>query len=100
MLEEYFIQGVKKVIVAATTQGALYIVYGINHHLYDAQQHHLITAASCTTNCLAPVVKVMHEKIGIKHGSMTTIHDITNTQTILSIKDTMIYAGLVPADSH
>ena len=83
LLDEYFNQGVKKVIVAAPTQGALDIVYGINHQLYDAQQHHLITAASCTTNCLAPVVKVMHEKIGIKHGCMTTIHDITNTQTII-----------------
>jgi glyceraldehyde 3-phosphate dehydrogenase len=55
----------------------------VNHHLYSADQHQLVTAASCTTNCLAPVVKVMHEKVGIKHGSMTTIHNITNTQTII-----------------
>ena len=82
-LQAYFDQGVKKVVVAAPTQGALNIVYGINHHLYDANVHHLVTAASCTTNCLAPVVKVMHEKIGIVHGCMTTIHDITNTQTIV-----------------
>ena len=82
-LQAYFDQGVKKVVVAAPTEGALNIVYGINHHLYDANVHHLVTAASCTTNCLAPVVKVMHEKIGIVHGCMTTIHDITNTQTIV-----------------
>jgi len=83
ILNDYFNQGVKKVIVAAPTEGALNIVYGINHHLYKADQHHLLTAASCTTNCLAPVIKVMHEKVGIKHGCMTTIHDITNTQTIV-----------------
>jgi glyceraldehyde 3-phosphate dehydrogenase len=82
-LQAYFDQGVKKVIVAAPTEGALNIVYGINQHLYDPARHHLITAASCTTNCLAPVVKVMHEKVGILHGCMTTIHDITNTQTIV-----------------
>ncbi|MDH5392935.1 MAG: ArsJ-associated glyceraldehyde-3-phosphate dehydrogenase [Gammaproteobacteria bacterium] len=82
-LSAYFDQGVKKVIVAAPTAGALNIVYGINDHLYDAENNHLITAASCTTNCLAPVVKVMQEKVGIVHGSMTTIHDITNTQTIV-----------------
>ncbi len=82
-LQGYFGQGVKKVIVAAPTEGALNIVYGINHHQYDPAEHHLVTAASCTTNCLAPVVKVMHEKIGIVHGCMTTIHDITNTQTIV-----------------
>jgi len=82
-LQTYFEQGVKKVIVAAPTQGALNIVYGINHDLYNPDEHHLVTAASCTTNCLAPVVKVMHEKIGIVHGCMTTIHDITNTQTII-----------------
>ena len=82
-LQTYFDQGVKKVIVAAPTEGALNIVYGVNDHLYDPAEHHLVTAASCTTNCLAPVVKVMHEKIGILHGCMTTIHDITNTQTII-----------------
>lgn len=82
-LQAYFDQGVKKVIVAAPVDGVLNIVYGINDHLYQADEHHLITAASCTTNCLAPVIKVMHEKVGIKHGSMTTIHDITNTQTII-----------------
>ncbi len=83
ILQTYFDQGVKKVIVAAPTEGALNIVYGINDDLYDPAVNHLLTAASCTTNCLAPVIKVIHEKIGIKHGSMTTIHDITNTQTIV-----------------
>jgi glyceraldehyde 3-phosphate dehydrogenase len=82
-LQAYFDPGVKKVIVAGPTEGALNIVYGINDSAYEPAKHHLLTAASCTTNCLAPVVKVMHEKIGIKHGCMTTIHDITNTQTIV-----------------
>ena len=63
--------------------GVLNIVMGVNDGLYDKAIHPIVTAASCTTNCLAPVVKVIHEHIGIKHGSMTTIHDITNTQTIL-----------------
>lgn len=84
-LQAYFDQGVKKVIVAAPTEGALNIVYGINDHLYEPAEHHLVTAASCTTNCLAPVVKVMHEKVGIVHGCMTTIHDITNTQRIVDL---------------
>jgi len=60
----------------------LNLVYGINHDLYDGSQN-LITAASCTTNCLAPIVKVIHKNLGIKHGSITTIHDVTNTQTIV-----------------
>jgi len=82
-LQTYFDQGVKKVLVAAPVEGALNIVYGVNDHRYDPDKHHLVTAASCTTNCLAPVVKVMHEKVGIVHGCMTTIHDITNTQIIV-----------------
>ncbi len=82
-LSSYFDQGVKKVIVAAPTEGALNIVYGINDDCYDPTTNHLLTAASCTTNCLAPLVKVMQEKVGIKHGCMTTIHDITNTQIIV-----------------
>ncbi len=82
-LEAYFKAGVKKVIVAAPVKGeALNIVMGVNDHLYDPAQHHLITAASCTTNCLAPVVKVIHEGIGIKHGMITTIHSSTNTQSV------------------
>ncbi len=83
-LQTYFNQGVRKVVVAAPVKhGALNIVMGVNDHLYQPTSHHLVTAASCTTNCLAPVVKVMHEEIGIRHGTMTTIHDITNTQTIV-----------------
>ena len=80
----YYAAGVKKVVVSAPVKdgGALNVVYGVNHHLYDGSQP-LITAASCTTNCLAPVVKVIHEAIGIRHGSITTIHDVTNTQTIV-----------------
>jgi glyceraldehyde 3-phosphate dehydrogenase len=85
----YFAAGVKKVIVSAPVKdgGALNLVYGVNHHLYDAETHNLVTAASCTTNCLAPVVKVIHEGIGIRHGSITTIHDVTNTQTIVDRPD-------------
>jgi glyceraldehyde 3-phosphate dehydrogenase len=83
LLQQYLELGVKKVLVAAPTDGVLNIVYGVNHTDYDPAEHHIVTAASCTTNCLAPVVKVMHEKIGIRHGSMTTIHDVTNTQTIV-----------------
>ena len=80
----YFAAGVKKVVVSAPVKdgGALNLVYGVNHHLYDGTQN-LITAASCTTNCLAPVVKVIHESLGIRHGSITTLHDVTNTQTIV-----------------
>ncbi|MEO2279231.1 ArsJ-associated glyceraldehyde-3-phosphate dehydrogenase [Pseudoalteromonas pernae] len=85
LLEQYLAQGVKKVVVTAPVkeEGVLNIVMGVNDALYDSEQHDIVTAASCTTNCLAPVVKVLQDKIGIKHGSMTTIHDITNTQTIL-----------------
>ena len=90
-VQPYFRAGVKKVLVSAPikSEPALNLVYGINHHLYDPLQHHLITAASCTTNCLAPVVKVLHEEIGIQHGSITTIHNVTNTQTIVDrpVKD-------------
>ncbi len=83
-LESYLKAGVKKVIVAAPVKkGALNIVMGVNDHLYQPDKHHLLTAASCTTNCLAPVVKVIHEGIGIRHGMITTIHDMTNTQSIL-----------------
>ncbi len=80
-----FLSGVAgKVLVAAPVKSdALNLVVGVNEHLYEPQQHDLLTAASCTTNCLAPVVKVLHEGIGIKHGSITTLHDLTNTQTIV-----------------
>lgn len=81
----YFDAGVKKVVLSAPVKdgGAANIVYGVNHHIYEPEQHHIVTAASCTTNCLAPVVKVIHESLKIKHGSITTIHDVTNTQTIV-----------------
>lgn len=83
-LAPYFAAGVQKVIVAAPVkQGALNIVMGVNDDRYNPSQHHLLTAASCTTNCLAPVVKVIHEGVGIRHGMITTIHDMTNTQTIV-----------------
>jgi len=83
-LQPYFDQGIKKVLVSAPVpEPALNVVYGINHDQYDPDKHRILTAASCTTNCLAPVVKVMHEGPGIRHGAMATIHDITNTQTIV-----------------
>jgi glyceraldehyde 3-phosphate dehydrogenase len=83
-LAPYFKYGVKKVIVAAPVkEGALNVVMGVNDHLYSPDEHHLLTAASCTTNCLAPVVKVIQAGLGIRHGVITTIHDITNTQTIV-----------------
>jgi glyceraldehyde 3-phosphate dehydrogenase len=90
LLQAYLDQGVKRVVVTAPVKedGVLNIVLGVNEDLYDKAIHPIVTAASCTTNCLAPVVKVLHEKIGIKHGSMTTIHDITNTQTILDAPHT------------
>ena len=83
-LQPYFERGVRKVIVAAPVKsGALNIVVGCNDRLYDPQKHHLLTAASCTTNCLAPVVKVIHEGIGIARGAITTLHDVTNTQVVV-----------------
>lgn len=83
-LQPYFDQGIKKVVVSAPVkEGALNIVMGINEDAYDPQAHHLLTAASCTTNCLAPMVKVIHENLGIRHGVVTTIHDMTNTQRVV-----------------
>ncbi|SDL44834.1 glyceraldehyde-3-phosphate dehydrogenase (NAD+) [Franzmannia pantelleriensis] len=84
-LNAYLDQGVERVVVSAPVKeaGVLNLVVGVNDDLYDPDQHRIVTAASCTTNCLAPVVKVIHETYGIRHGSMTTVHDITNTQTIL-----------------
>ncbi|ETX12940.1 glyceraldehyde-3-phosphate dehydrogenase [Roseivivax halodurans JCM 10272] len=84
-LAPYFEAGVQKLVVSAPVKdgNAVNIVYGVNHDTYDPARHRIITAASCTTNCLAPVVKVLHEAIGIRHGSITTIHDVTNTQTIV-----------------
>lgn len=84
-LQAYFDKGVKRVIVAAPVKDerALNIVVGVNDRLYDPDRHRLITAASCTTNCLAPVVKVIHEAIGIRHGQITTIHNPTNTNVVV-----------------
>jgi len=85
LLNQYLAQGVKRVVVTAPVKedGILNVVMGVNDDLYNPDEHKIVTAASCTTNCLAPIVKVLQEKVGIKHGSMTTIHDITNTQTII-----------------
>ncbi len=84
-LKPYFDAGVKKVVASAPVKdgNAANIVMGVNDDIYDPAQHRIVTAASCTTNCLAPVVKVIHENLGIRHGSITTIHDVTNTQTIV-----------------
>ena len=84
-LQAYFDRGVKKVIVAAPVKNerALNLVLGVNDHLYEPERHHLLTAASCTTNCLAPVVKIVHESIGIRHGQITTIHAPTNTNVVV-----------------
>jgi glyceraldehyde 3-phosphate dehydrogenase len=85
LLKAYLDQGVKRVVVSAPVKevGALNIVMGVNQHRFNADKDRIVTAASCTTNCIAPIVKVIHEKIGILHGSITTIHNLTNTQSIL-----------------
>ncbi|THH38119.1 ArsJ-associated glyceraldehyde-3-phosphate dehydrogenase [Aliishimia ponticola] len=84
-LAPYFEAGVRKVVVSAPVKDGetANIVMGVNEDSYDPAEHSIVTAASCTTNCLAPVVKVIHETFGIRHGSITTIHDVTNTQTIV-----------------
>jgi glyceraldehyde 3-phosphate dehydrogenase len=84
-LDAYFDQGVRRVVVTAPVKepGVLNVVMGVNHDRFEPSRHRIVTAASCTTNCLAPVVKVIHEAIGIRHGMITTIHDLTNTQSIL-----------------
>ncbi len=84
-LNQYLAQGVKRVVVSAPVkeEGIANIVVGVNDHIFNPEQHSIVTAASCTTNCIAPVVKVIHEKLGIAQASFTTIHNLTNTQTIL-----------------
>jgi len=83
--------GLQRVVVACPVKGviagaeALNVVFGINQHTYEPARHRLVTAASCTTNCLAPVVKVVHESFGIRHGSITTLHDVTNTQVVVDL---------------
>lgn len=85
VLQPYLDQGVKRVVVTAPVKsaGALDVVMGVNHHRFDPATHRIVSAASCTTNCLAPVVKAIHEGLGIRHGSLTTIHSLTNTQVIV-----------------
>ncbi len=84
-IEPHLEQGVQRVVVACPVKSAdvLNVVMGCNDHLYDPRIHRIVTAASCTTNCLAPVVKVLHESIGIERGAITTVHDVTNTQVIV-----------------
>jgi glyceraldehyde 3-phosphate dehydrogenase len=84
-LQGHLDRGAKRVIVAAPVKfdSVLNVVVGVNHALYDPARHPIVTAASCTTNCLAPVVKVVHEAIGIRHGQITTIHDPTNTNVVV-----------------
>jgi glyceraldehyde 3-phosphate dehydrogenase len=84
-LDGHLKRGAKRVIVAAPVKepDVLNIVVGVNHHLYDPSKHAIVTAASCTTNCLAPVVKVIHESLGIRHGQITTIHNPTNTNVVV-----------------
>ena len=85
-LAPYFEGGAKKVVVSAPVKDgdAANLVYGVNHDAYDPARHRIVTAASCTTNCLAPLVKVIHEGLGIRHGSITTLHAVPNTQTIVA----------------
>ena len=85
VLQPYLDQGVERVVVTAPvkSQGALDIVMGVNHRRFDPAQHRIVSAASCTTNCFAPLVKVIHEHLRIRHGSLTTIHSLTNTQVIV-----------------
>lgn len=84
-LMPYLDAGIGQVVVSAPIKvpEVLNVVMGVNHTLFDVEKYPIVTAASCTTNCIAPAIKVIHEAFGIKHGSITTVHDITNTQTIL-----------------
>jgi glyceraldehyde 3-phosphate dehydrogenase len=84
-LEPHFTRGARKVVVACPVKsdGVLNIVMGCNDNLYEPTVHRIVTAASCTTNCIAPVIKVLHERIGIERGAITTVHDVTNTQVIV-----------------
>ena len=78
--------GAKKVIISAPAKGEdITIVMGVNENKYDPAKHHILSNASCTTNCLAPMAKVVHETFGIKHGMMTTVHSYTNDQQILDL---------------
>src|SRR5699024_2985592 len=78
--------GAKKVIISAPAKNEdLTMVMGVNHQDYDADKHHIVSNASCTTNCLAPIAKVLHEKFGLNRGLMTTVHSYTNDQQILDL---------------
>ncbi len=78
--------GARKVVISAPAKKAdLTVCYGVNHQAYDSSKHHVISNASCTTNCLAPVAKVLHASFGIRHGLMTTVHAYTNDQRILDL---------------
>ena len=85
VIQGHLDRGAKRVIVAAPVKvgDVLNIVVGVNHELYDPARDRIVTAASCTTNCLAPVVKVIHENLGIRHGQITTLHDPTNTNVVI-----------------
>jgi glyceraldehyde 3-phosphate dehydrogenase len=84
--EKHIAAGAQKVLISAPAKGEdLTIVVGVNDHLYDKSKHHVVSAASCTTNCLAPVVKVLHDAFGIQQGLMTTVHAYTNDQRILDL---------------
>lgn len=84
-LKPYRDQGVQQTVVSAPIKvpEVLNVVMGVNDRLFSPDHHPIVTAASCTTNCIAPAIQVIHQTFGIRHGSITTVHDITNTQTIL-----------------
>ena len=88
-LQPHLEQGASRVAVAAPVkhESVLNIVMGVNDDRYDPDRHRIVTAASCTTNCLAPVVKALHEGLGIRRGTMTTMHDLTNTQAVVDQAD-------------
>lgn len=85
LLQSYLDQGVKRVVVSAPVkaEGIANIVVGVNDAIFEPELHQIVTAASCTTNSIAPIIKVLNEKLGIEQVCFTTIHDLTNTQTIL-----------------
>ena len=85
LLQDYLDQGVKRVVVSAPVTGVLNVVMGVNDDRFDPAEHRIVTAASCTTNCLAPLVKVIHENLGIVHGAMSTVHGLTNDQVVLDV---------------
>ncbi len=83
-IQPHFDRGAKKVVVAAPVkEGVPNVVMGCNEHIYEPGKHDIVTAASCTTNCIAPAIKVVHETFGIRHGMITTLHDVTNTQVVV-----------------